>query len=161
MENRPGSFQYVPVQLQGGAPWGFTLKGGLEHCEPLTVSKVGTGGSVLTASNFEWASGAQAAADRGLSPTLKLGLGLGGCPPRDIEGSCRQSRHRYPLRVAGAWVRSKAGLGQEPCAQTLFRRRRGSLCSPTSGRLLTSLWAGGNGGCWGFLLGGPCAPAGQ
>ncbi|XP_047700452.1 protein Shroom4-like [Prionailurus viverrinus] len=39
MESRPGSFQYVPVQLQGGAPWGFTLKGGLEHCEPLTVSK--------------------------------------------------------------------------------------------------------------------------
>lgn len=45
MENRPGSFQYVPVQLQGEAPWGFTLKGGLEHCEPLTVSKVRPGGS--------------------------------------------------------------------------------------------------------------------
>ncbi|ELR54423.1 hypothetical protein M91_11327 [Bos mutus] len=45
MENRPGSFQYVPVQLQGGAPWGFTLKGGLEHCEPLTVSKRGAGGT--------------------------------------------------------------------------------------------------------------------
>ncbi|XP_024606412.1 protein Shroom4 isoform X5 [Neophocaena asiaeorientalis asiaeorientalis] len=44
MENRPGSFQYVPVQLQGGAPWGFTLKGGLEHCEPLTVSKIEDGG---------------------------------------------------------------------------------------------------------------------
>ncbi|KAM7339262.1 hypothetical protein ACRRTK_002746 [Alexandromys fortis] len=57
MENRPGSFQYVPVQLQGGAPWGFTLKGGLEHCEPLTVSKVRSAGSLLTASNFEWASG--------------------------------------------------------------------------------------------------------
>lgn len=52
MESRPGSFQYVPVQLQGGAPWGFTLKGGLEHCEPLTVSKVRSGGSLLTASNF-------------------------------------------------------------------------------------------------------------
>ncbi|XP_058570352.1 protein Shroom4 isoform X1 [Neofelis nebulosa] len=44
MESRPGSFQYVPVQLQGGAPWGFTLKGGLEHCEPLTVSKIEDGG---------------------------------------------------------------------------------------------------------------------
>ncbi|KAM6143164.1 protein Shroom4 [Erethizon dorsatum] len=44
MENRPGSFHYVPVQLQGGAPWGFTLKGGLEHCEPLTVSKIEDGG---------------------------------------------------------------------------------------------------------------------
>ncbi|XP_053436409.1 protein Shroom4 isoform X2 [Nycticebus coucang] len=44
MENQPGYFQYVPVQLQGGAPWGFTLKGGLEHCEPLTVSKIEDGG---------------------------------------------------------------------------------------------------------------------
>uniref|UniRef100_A0A8C0IML7 Shroom family member 4 n=1 Tax=Chelonoidis abingdonii TaxID=106734 RepID=A0A8C0IML7_CHEAB len=38
------SFQYVHVQLQGGAPWGFTLKGGLEHGEPLIVSKVEDGG---------------------------------------------------------------------------------------------------------------------
>lgn len=34
------SFQYVHVQLGGGAPWGFTLRGGLEHGEPLIVSKV-------------------------------------------------------------------------------------------------------------------------
>ncbi|MGH0166846.1 UNVERIFIED_CONTAM: hypothetical protein FKN15_051550 [Acipenser sinensis] len=34
------SFQHIQVQLQGGAPWGFTLKGGLEHGEPLIVSKV-------------------------------------------------------------------------------------------------------------------------
>lgn len=74
MESRPGSFQYVPVQLQGGAPWGFTLKGGLEHCEPLTVSKVRSGGSLLTASNFEWASGcAECARGAGLSSTLRLG----------------------------------------------------------------------------------------
>lgn len=44
-EGRPASrllvsFQYVHVQLAGGAPWGFTLKGGLEHGEPLIVSKV-------------------------------------------------------------------------------------------------------------------------
>ncbi|XP_062997838.1 protein Shroom4 isoform X2 [Elgaria multicarinata webbii] len=38
------SFQYVHVQLSGGAPWGFTLKGGLEHGEPLIVSKVEDGG---------------------------------------------------------------------------------------------------------------------
>ncbi|XP_053129571.1 protein Shroom4 isoform X2 [Hemicordylus capensis] len=38
------SFQYVHVQLAGGAPWGFTLKGGLEHGEPLIVSKVEDGG---------------------------------------------------------------------------------------------------------------------
>ncbi|KAL6470756.1 hypothetical protein MHYP_G00218750 [Metynnis hypsauchen] len=30
----------VEARLQGGAPWGFTLKGGLEHGEPLIVSKL-------------------------------------------------------------------------------------------------------------------------
>ncbi|KAM6300294.1 protein Shroom4 [Aegotheles albertisi] len=43
-EGRPGAPQYVRVQLQGGAPWGFTLRGGLEHGEPLIVSKVEDGG---------------------------------------------------------------------------------------------------------------------
>ncbi|XP_067160570.1 protein Shroom4 isoform X1 [Apteryx mantelli] len=43
-EGRPGAVQYVHVQLQGGAPWGFTLRGGLEHGEPLIVSKVEDGG---------------------------------------------------------------------------------------------------------------------
>ncbi|KAM6056991.1 LOW QUALITY PROTEIN: protein Shroom4 [Theristicus caerulescens] len=43
-EGRPGAPQYMHVQLQGGAPWGFTLRGGLEHGEPLIVSKVEDGG---------------------------------------------------------------------------------------------------------------------
>lgn len=30
----------VEVQLSGGAPWGFTLKGGREHGEPLVITKV-------------------------------------------------------------------------------------------------------------------------
>ncbi|XP_048859865.1 protein Shroom4-like isoform X2 [Brienomyrus brachyistius] len=34
------SFQHTQVQLQGGAPWGFTLKGGLEHGEPLIITKI-------------------------------------------------------------------------------------------------------------------------
>ncbi|XP_067846225.1 protein Shroom3 isoform X2 [Heptranchias perlo] len=34
----------VEVLLQGGAPWGFTLKGGLEHGEPLIISKIEEGG---------------------------------------------------------------------------------------------------------------------
>lgn len=43
------SFHHIQVQLSGGAPWGFTLKGGLEHGEPLIITKVscslnGTGG---------------------------------------------------------------------------------------------------------------------
>ncbi|XP_072921144.1 protein Shroom3 isoform X1 [Hemitrygon akajei] len=34
----------VEVFLRGGAPWGFTLKGGLEHGEPLIISKIEEGG---------------------------------------------------------------------------------------------------------------------
>ena len=30
----------VEVLLEGGAPWGFTLKGGREHGEPLIITKV-------------------------------------------------------------------------------------------------------------------------
>lgn len=36
-----GRYIYLEAFLQGGAPWGFTLKGGLEHGEPLIISKVG------------------------------------------------------------------------------------------------------------------------
>ncbi|XP_066570948.1 shroom family member 4 isoform X1 [Amia ocellicauda] len=38
------SFHHIQVQLHGGAPWGFTLKGGLEHGEPLIITKVEDGG---------------------------------------------------------------------------------------------------------------------
>lgn len=31
----------VEARLHGGAPWGFTVQGGLEHNEPLIISKVG------------------------------------------------------------------------------------------------------------------------
>ncbi|XP_040915540.1 protein Shroom3 isoform X2 [Toxotes jaculatrix] len=34
----------LEARLQGGAPWGFTLQGGLEHGEPLIISKVEEGG---------------------------------------------------------------------------------------------------------------------
>ncbi|KAG8137376.1 hypothetical protein E2320_004613 [Naja naja] len=33
-------YKLVEVQLSGGAPWGFTLKGGREHGEPLIITKV-------------------------------------------------------------------------------------------------------------------------
>lgn len=33
-------WRLVEVQLSGGAPWGFTLKGGREHGEPLVITKV-------------------------------------------------------------------------------------------------------------------------
>lgn len=34
------SGQTIEVVLQGGAPWGFSLKGGAEHHCPLTIAKV-------------------------------------------------------------------------------------------------------------------------
>ncbi|XP_027008672.2 protein Shroom3 isoform X3 [Tachysurus fulvidraco] len=39
-----GDSVLVHFFLHGGAPWGFTLKGGLEHREPLMISKVEEGG---------------------------------------------------------------------------------------------------------------------
>lgn len=33
-------WKLVEVFLSGGAPWGFTLRGGLEHREPLLITKV-------------------------------------------------------------------------------------------------------------------------
>lgn len=36
------SWKLVDVFLSGGAPWGFTLRGGLEHREPLLITKVNT-----------------------------------------------------------------------------------------------------------------------
>eukprot|EP00063_Salmo_salar_P088007 XP_014062842.1 PREDICTED: protein Shroom4-like [Salmo salar] len=38
------SFNHILVQLNGGTPWGFTLKGGLEHGEPLIITKIEEGG---------------------------------------------------------------------------------------------------------------------
>ncbi|KAM9383751.1 protein Shroom2 isoform 2-T2 [Pholidichthys leucotaenia] len=39
--SRDGEFyRLVDVCLSGGAPWGFTLRGGMEHREPLTITKV-------------------------------------------------------------------------------------------------------------------------
>uniref|UniRef100_A0A8C6TZN5 Shroom family member 2 n=1 Tax=Neogobius melanostomus TaxID=47308 RepID=A0A8C6TZN5_9GOBI len=40
---RDGDFRLVEVFLNGGAPWGFTLRGGLEHHEPLVITKVEEG----------------------------------------------------------------------------------------------------------------------
>lgn len=37
--------QLVEVLLRGKAPWGFTLRGGTEHREPLVITKV-TGNSI-------------------------------------------------------------------------------------------------------------------
>lgn len=43
-------YKLVEVLLTGGAPWGFTLKGGREHGEPLIITKVrGAGGAGVAA----------------------------------------------------------------------------------------------------------------
>ncbi|XP_062982436.1 protein Shroom2 isoform X2 [Elgaria multicarinata webbii] len=43
-EQRGGEpYKLVEVQLTGGAPWGFTLKGGREHGEPLIITKIEEG----------------------------------------------------------------------------------------------------------------------
>ncbi|XP_075619973.1 protein Shroom4 isoform X4 [Balearica regulorum gibbericeps] len=72
-EGRPGAPQYVHVQLQGGAPWGFTLRGGLEHGEPLIISKVEDGG--------------KAALSRRLQPGDEL-VNISGTP---LYGSCQEA----------------------------------------------------------------------
>lgn len=35
--------ELVEVLLRGKAPWGFTLRGGTEHREPLVITKVSNG----------------------------------------------------------------------------------------------------------------------
>lgn len=41
LRDRDGDgWKLVEVFLSGGAPWGFTLRGGLEHREPLLITKV-------------------------------------------------------------------------------------------------------------------------
>ncbi|KAM4049888.1 protein Shroom3 isoform 2-T3 [Anomaloglossus baeobatrachus] len=42
----PVTSLYLQATLEGGAPWGFSLKGGLEHGQPLTISKVDESGKV-------------------------------------------------------------------------------------------------------------------
>uniref|UniRef100_A0A8C4P2W3 Shroom family member 4 n=1 Tax=Dromaius novaehollandiae TaxID=8790 RepID=A0A8C4P2W3_DRONO len=42
-----------PGRFPGGAPWGFTLRGGLEHGEPLIVSKVEDGGKAALSGKLQ------------------------------------------------------------------------------------------------------------
>ncbi|XP_041115087.1 protein Shroom2 isoform X1 [Polyodon spathula] len=43
----------VEVVLTGGAPWGFTLKGGLEHREPLLITKIEEGSKAAAAGKLQ------------------------------------------------------------------------------------------------------------
>lgn len=43
LDEHPGNgdgWKLVDVILSGGAPWGFTIRGGLEHGGPLLITKV-------------------------------------------------------------------------------------------------------------------------
>ncbi|KAL7866599.1 hypothetical protein AOLI_G00144130 [Acnodon oligacanthus] len=42
-------WELVDVVLTGGAPWGFTLRGGLEYQEPLIITKVEEGSRAASA----------------------------------------------------------------------------------------------------------------
>ncbi|XP_041500703.1 protein Shroom2-like isoform X2 [Microtus oregoni] len=51
-QERPGEAhgaRLVEVRLSGGAPWGFTLKGGREHGEPLIITKIEEGSKAAAA----------------------------------------------------------------------------------------------------------------
>ncbi|CAJ1059895.1 protein Shroom2 isoform X1 [Xyrichtys novacula] len=51
LRSRDGeSYSLVEVFLSGGAPWGFTLRGGLEHREPLLITKVEEGSKAAAVS---------------------------------------------------------------------------------------------------------------
>lgn len=91
-EGRPGAPQYVHVQLQGGAPWGFTLRGGLEHGEPLIVSKVGTAGTVPR--------GLRGIPPRG-APRPWRGAGGGSTPGARRRRGCGEPRPRGPVSWRG------------------------------------------------------------
>lgn len=107
-EGRPGAPQYVHVQLQGGAPWGFTLRGGLEHGEPLIVSKVGTAGTVPR--------------------------GLRGIPPRGASRPWRaQEMGGHPGR-GGVGAAGSPGLGVS-CPVVAGRERPLAPTIPASVRL--------------------------
>lgn len=45
--------ELVEVLLQGKAPWGFTLRGGAEHREPLIITKV-TASFTLVLKTLGW-----------------------------------------------------------------------------------------------------------
>lgn len=89
----PDGGRLVEVQLSGGAPWGFTLKGGRERGEPLVITKVRRpqdpyGDSLKVPAGRGWSAGWGVAlerrANRVPNPRALVCLGhLRGRGPRD------------------------------------------------------------------------------
>lgn len=85
----------VEVQLSGGAPWGFTLKGGREHGEPLVITKVRrlrAGGCVRVGCSSRVAAGVTCV-DLRSRPAEVCGSGAAGRPVALVPGPLP-----FPLR---------------------------------------------------------------
>lgn len=101
----------VEVQLNGGAPWGFTLKGGREHGEPLVITKVG-----------------RARDPRGDSAPAGGGLGGGG----GTRGSGAIAP-RAPGRASGRVTRGEVDSGPRLGVQSGRHPRRSVAASSPAG----------------------------
>lgn len=131
-EGRPGAPQYVHVQLQGGAPWGFTLRGGLEHGEPLIVSKVGIAGTVPRGlrdipprgASRPWRGAGDGRGD-GRTAGARRCRGCGEPRPRGLvsrRGETRAAARTYDLR--GPPLRAAVGSESERGGGTARARRQ-------------------------------------
>lgn len=122
-------YKLVEVQLTGGAPWGFTLRGGREHGEPLIITKVsgaGAGGGGSGRLHFAvpaavTARGAGTAGQRAQRRCRRAGgaagphgrrqrpgSGAGGCGARPCTAGATGCRAQAAWRLRAASGRSNA-----------------------------------------------------
>nr|XP_006133937.1 protein Shroom3 isoform X2 [Pelodiscus sinensis] len=118
---------YLEVLLQGGAPWGFTLKGGLEHGEPLIISKIEEEGKAASLSS-------------------KLRAGDEVVNINEVELS--SSRREAISLVKGSYKTLKLIIRRDTCAAKEYADLPASHslsteCIPTDLQLSKPAWAGG------------------
>lgn len=107
-------YKLVEVQLTGGAPWGFTLRGGREHGEPLIITKVsgaGAGGGGSGRLHFA-------------VPAAVTARGAGAAGPGVLQGPTAAASARGAVPEGAGLV--PAPLGQ----QVAGRRQRGGSERP-------------------------------
>lgn len=126
-------YRLVEVLLSGGAPWGFTLKGGREHGEPLIITKVRRGEG------------------RGAPAASMLGAGSGG------RCWCCWGAPRHLAPPPGGLGRAGRGAGAtggsaKPASQLGFSSEGAVCCCTAPQPEVTSLfvvgcrdWQGGGG----------------
>lgn len=118
-------YKLVEVLLSGGAPWGFTLKGGREHGEPLIITKVrrgeGTGGAGRTGGSGRLHVGRLA---RGADSGGRWCPGVSSAPRPSIGGA--SGGHGGGVGATGgcATPASQLGFGFEgtACCSTVLHR---------------------------------------